>query len=142
MTRKQVTEYKTVWLDTEYKTLSGYAGNQYVGGYNFPGGGGFYYSSSGGPSVSGSVSISFPYPYNMVSVSIGTNLGEKSNSVGQYVAVPANSSYYKLYVSKLMEVRPYVVYSRPISNPQAGWQVYAKNTHSTVYSMSLRAKKL
>lgn len=49
--------YKTVYKTYKYKTLSGYAGNQVKGGYKFPTGGGFYFTDSGGPTVSGTVSV-------------------------------------------------------------------------------------
>ena len=58
--------FKYEHFDYQYKTLKGYAGNQLSGGYKFPTGGGFYFSDSGGPNVSGSVSLSLPAPYNFV----------------------------------------------------------------------------
>lgn len=66
LTRDNKERFKYEHFDYQYKTLKGYAGNQLSGGYKFPTGGGFYFSDSGGPNVSGSVSLSLPAPYNFV----------------------------------------------------------------------------
>lgn len=105
LTRDNKERFKYEHFDYQYKTLKGYAGNQLSGGYKFPTGGGFYFSDSGGPNVSGSVSLSLPAPYNFVSISVG--LGNRSTTSGLYVTVPNKTDYFKLYVEKEMEVRPY-----------------------------------
>lgn len=104
--------YRSDFLPYEYKYLSGFAGNQLRDGYKFPTGGGFYYSDSGGPSVSGSFNVSLPKPYDVVSLSV--NLGVKSDSGGQFVIAPSTTKFYKLYVTKKIEVRPHITYrARP-----------------------------
>ena len=102
LTRDNKERFKYEHFDYQYKTLSG--------GYKFPTGGGFYFSDSGGPNVSGSVSLSLPAPYNFVSISVG--LGNRSTTSGLYVTVPNKTDYFKLYVEKEMEVRPYAIYKQ------------------------------
>lgn len=125
-------------FDYQYKTVGGYAGNQLAGGYRFPTGGGFYYSDSGGPSVSGSVSLSLPAPFNFVSFSV--NLGERTTSTGMYITAPNSTDYFKLYVEKGMEVRPYAVYKQ---NPDTReYELYTVGAVSVPYSISAYAKKV
>lgn len=137
LTRGPKYRYKTDYKPYKYKTLSGYAGNQVAGGYKFPTGGGFWFTDSGGPEVSGSVNVGLPKPYDIVSVSI--NLGKKGTS-GLWVAVPSSSSYYKLYVSKKMELRPYITYRAPVGTEN--WEVYAGGAVPVVYSVTASAKKI
>lgn len=129
--------YKTVHYPYQYKTVGGYAGNQVSGGYKFPTGGGFWFSDSGGPAVSGSLSLSLPAPYNVVSFSV--NLGRNSSS-GSFVAVPTTTHYYKLYTSKVLEVRPYAVY-RAKSGTQ-NWELDHVGCVSVVYSVTTYAKRV
>lgn len=137
VTRGPQYHYKTEYKSYKYTTLSGYAGNQVAGGYKFPTGGGFWFTDSGGPSVSGSVSVGLPKPFDMVSVSI--NLGQKGSS-GLWVSVPSSSYYYKLYVSKKMELRPYVTYRARVGTEN--WEVWAGGAVPVVYSVSASAKKV
>ena len=129
--------YKTEYLSYKYKTVGGYAGNQNAGGYRFQTGGGFWYSDSGGPSVSGSISLSFPAPFNVIQFSV--SLGNKSSS-GQFVTVPNTTDYFKLYVSKKMEIRPYAVY-RAKSGTQ-NWELYSVGGVPVTYSVNAYAKKV
>lgn len=129
--------YKTEYKAYKYTTLSGYAGNQVAGGYKFPTGGGFWFTDSGGPSVSASVSVGLPKPYDMFSVSI--NLGQKGSS-GLWVSVPSSSSYYKLYISKKMELRPYITYRARVGTEN--WEIYSGGAVPVVYSVSASARKV
>lgn len=129
--------YKTEYYSYQYKTVGGYAGNQAAGGYRFQTGGGFGYSESGGPSVSGSVSLSLPAPYNFVSFSV--NLGNNSSS-GKFVTVPNTTDYFKLYVSKVVEVRPYAVY-RARSGTE-NWELDSVGGVPITYSVNAYAKKV
>lgn len=129
--------YKTEYAPYVYKTLSGYAGNQLEGGYKFPTGGGFWFTDSGGPSVSGSINVSLPAPYNIISVSV--NLSKKGTS-GLWVSVPSSSSHYKLYVSKEIQVRPYVIYRARVGTEN--WEVYEGGGVPIVYSIEPSAKKV
>ena len=129
--------YKTDYKPYKYTTFSGYAGNQVAGGYKFPTGGGFWFTDSGGPEVSASVNVGLPKPYDMVSVSV--NLGKKGTS-GLWVSVPSSSSYYKLYVSKKMELRPYITYRAPVGTED--WEIYVGGAVPIVYSVTASAKKL
>lgn len=102
-------DYRTEWGQTKTVCAEGYAGNQ-PAWFNFPTGGGFWFSDSGGPSVS--VSASFPKPFKNISFSV--NLGNKGTS-GQYVSLPEDydpEGLYKLWVAKYYEVTPFVVYKR------------------------------
>ncbi len=129
--------YKTEYLPYSYTTLSGYAGNQVAGGYKFPTGGGFWFSDVGGPTVSGSVSLSLPAPFNIVSVSV--NLGQKGDS-GVWVSAPTTTAYYKLYVSKVMELRSYIVYRAPVGTEN--WEVDNAGTVPITYSVTASARKV
>lgn len=110
-------DYMHEWGPTAYPTTSGYAGNQPSNGTKFPTGGGFYYSDSGGPTAS--ISVSFPEPFNSVSFSIG--LGNSSTS-GIFVNVPNTTDYFKLYITKEYEVRPYIIYRWTYINEFVGYQ--------------------
>ena len=137
LTRGPKYRYKTEYKSYKYTTLSGYAGNQVSGGYKFPTGGGFWFTDSGGPEVSGSVNVGLPKPFDMVSVSI--NLGKKGTS-GLWVSVPSSSYYNKLYVSKKMELRPYITYRAPVGTEN--WEVYLGGAVPVVYSVTASAKRL
>lgn len=137
VTRGPQYHYKTEYKPYKYKTLSGYAGNQVAGGYKFPTGGGFWFTDSGGPTVSGTVSVGLPKPFDMVSVSI--NLGQKGSS-GLWVSAPSSSYYYKLYVSKKMELRPYITYRARVGTEN--WEVYSGGAVPVVYSVTASAKKV
>ena len=128
-------------LPYQYKTLGGYAGNQVERGYRFPTGGGFYYSDSGGPTVNGSVSITIPTTLNNVSISFGINLGQRSESSGFFVSVPNKTDYFKLYIEKELEVRPYVVY-RKRSGTEGTWEVDHWGSVEVVVSVTSYAKKV
>ncbi len=136
VTRGSQYHYKTEYLDYQYKTLAGYAGNQVDGGYRFKTGGGFWFTDSSGPSVSGSVILSLPAPFNVVSARV--NLG-KNGSSGLFVNAPDTKNFYKLYVSKVMEVRPYALY-RARSGTQ-DWELYMTGGVSLTYSVDAYAKK-
>ena len=97
-------------------TFEGFAGNQpAVNGYRFPTGGGFYYSESGGPNVSVSLSLGGKYG----SVSVSTNLGNKSTT-GLFITAPDTVNYYKLWVAKTVRYTPYTLYTRETSVSE--WQ--------------------
>lgn len=101
-------DYKTEFATTKTVIASGYAGNQTTW-FRFNTGGGFWYSESGGPTVS--VSASFPKPFSAVSFSVG--LGNKSTT-GLFVDIPNDDTegYYKLWVDKYYEISPYITYKR------------------------------
>lgn len=125
-------------LPYEYITLSGFAGNQVAGGYQFPTGGGFYFSDSGGPEVSGSINLSLPSPYDWISVSV--NLGQRSETSGLFVTVPNKTDYFKLFVSKVVEVRPYIVTRKRAGTDN--WEFYSAGSVHITYSVSASAKKV
>lgn len=135
LTRDNKERFKYEHFDYQYKTLKGYAGNQLSGGYKFPTGGGFYFSDSGGPNVSGSVSLSLLAPYNFVSIGVG--LGHRSTTSGLYVTVPNKTDYFKLYVEKEMEVRPYAK-----NKHTREYELYDVGAVSVLYKLSAYAKKV
>lgn len=137
-TRGPKYHYKSEQLPYKYKKVQGYAGGQLSGGYRFQTGGGFYYSESGGPDISGSVSLSLPAPFNFVSFS--TNLGKKGSS-GRFVTVPNTRDYFKLYVEKTVEVRPFVVYKKR-SGTEGTWQIDHVGAVPMPYSINAYAKKV
>lgn len=92
--------YKTEYLPYSYTTLSGYAGNQVVGGYKFPTCGGFWFSDVGGPTVSGSVSLSLPAPFNIVHFVLRTHqfwgtycTGDEPFTDNLYLVLQKNGQY-------------------------------------------------
>lgn len=130
-------KYRTEYLDYEYKTVSGYAGNQSApGGYRFETGGGFYYEDSGGPDASTSINLTLPKPWDVISVS--ANLGIRSSGVkGVLVEVPNTTDYFKLYITKVLKIRPYIVYEAPIGTED--WSIYVVSTITQTYNVSYRA---
>ncbi|WIV13503.1 hypothetical protein [Proteiniborus sp. MB09-C3] len=111
-------DYKHEYGTSKIAVAGGFAGGQGSAGYRFPTGGGFWYTDSGGPTAS--ISVSFPKPFESVSFSV--NLGEKGTT-GQYVKVdPDSNNYYKLYVEKEYEVTPYVIYKWTWIDDFTGYQ--------------------
>ena len=124
--------YETVYGPTKKVTAAGYAGNQVAGGYRFATGGGFYYSNAGGPSVT--VGVGFGSPYGSFNVSF--SLGNKVSS-GRFVTVPNRTQYFKLYVSSVYNVRPFIVYYNDGNGHKS---VYQRNVSSLLYSENAYAK--
>jgi len=118
-------------IETKYPVASGYAGNQPTKGTKFPSGGGFYWSSGGGPNVS--VSAGF------AGVSISTNLG-KSGTSGNFVNAPNKTQYFKLHVSEKYKVQKVAVYGAPYTNPNGPKQFLYYTYPKTLYSRTLSAK--
>ena len=114
-------QYKSENLTDKYKikTVGGFAGNQVQNGYRFPTGGGFYFSDVGGPTVQGSVNLGLPKPFDTVSFTV--TLGTRSTVSGLVVNAPNTTDYFKLYVEKEVEARPYKVYKRLPGNGNA-WE--------------------
>lgn len=113
--------------------------NQVAGGYQFPTGGGFWFTDNGGPSVSGSINLSLPAPFNSLSFSI--NLGQKGSS-GLFVTAPDTTHYFKLYVSKEMEITPYVIYRKRVGaeHDSDPWEIDSASVLQSVYSVSASAR--
>jgi len=127
--------YTSEVVSIKTKVVSGYAGNQLSGGYQFPTGGGFFFSDSGGPEVSGS--INFDTPVKIVSFSVG--LGNKGTT-GQYITAPNKTDYFKLYVSKTVEIRQVNIYRQITENsPKI---LDSIGYPQSVIKMSLSAKKV
>ena len=106
---QEVPEYSHYdFVDIESKNVSGtgYAGNQPVKGTRFPTGGGFYWSNSGGPTVSPSVSFGGSI------ISISMSLGESRDS-GTFANAPDTTNYFKLKAEKVYKVDKTAVYGYP-----------------------------
>lgn len=129
--------FKTEYKPYKYKVLEGYAGNQKPGGERFETGGGFWFTDSGGPSVSASVNIGLPKPYDYFTVSI--NLGNRG-ATGKYVEVPTKEHYYKLYVEKTMEIRPYLTYRAPVGTEN--WELYDGGAVQVVFRVNQYARRV
>lgn len=117
------------------RTIGGLAGNQPPGGNRFGSGGGFYHADKGGPVLP--VSISFPQPYNFLSVTV--SLGVSSTS-GKFVTVPDTVNYYKLYVEKTYDFRPYVVWEIDVATGKK--TKYASGITKILYNINQYAKKV
>lgn len=130
--------YTTEVMATKYITLSGYAGNQSVGGTKFPTGGGFFWADSGGPVISGSLSFTFPTKY--VDVSVGLGISTDNPMFGKWVSVPNSYDYFKLYVEKTMEVKHINIYRQErAGSPKV---LYMTTYPSTQYRESCYARKV
>lgn len=133
-------KYKTEYGKPKYKTVSGYAGKQPAKGTRFKTGGGFYLSTSGGPTVS--ASVAFPTPFG--SYSLSAKLGNKASS-GIFVIVPNKRDYFKIYVSKRYKITPYVTYVQvkdPVHPKQVKWKVFARGHNKSHVSTDAYAKKV
>lgn len=120
----------------KYITLSGYAGNQLPGGYRFHNGGGFYFSDSGGPTVSASLSFSAKWGG---SIGVSVRLGNSGGS-GRYYNAPDTTSYWKLYVVKKVQVEPYILYEKKPSSTK--WIVNSRGSNQVVINSDGMAKKV
>lgn len=127
--------YDTVYGAEKLVDLNGFAGSQPSGGTQFPSGGGFYYSDSGGPTVS--LSYSWPTPYG--SFGISGNLGNKANS-GVFVNAPNKTNFFKLYITKTYKCKPYIIYK--IDNRTGAKTEYYKGMTQVHYRTSATAKKV
>lgn len=112
--------YKSENLPSVDKIVGGLAGNQEERGYRIEVGGSLYYSDSGGPAITGSVALSLPSPYNRVSFSI--NLGVRSEGIGMAINVPNGKDFFKIWIDKTVEIRPYIVY-RKRSGMDGEWEI-------------------
>lgn len=130
--------YKSENLEYQYKTAGGFAGNQVRDGYRFPTGGGFFYSEDGGPQIT--LNINFEIP-RLPETSVSVGLGMKKDTLGQFVSVPNTTDYFKLYVEKEVEIRPYVVY-RKRSGMDGEWEVDHTGAVPIVVSVALSAEKV
>ena len=128
----QYSSYDYVPIATKYATGAGYAGNRSISGTRFPTGGGFFWSGSGGPSVSASVS------FGITPISIGISLGNSSSS-GKFVTVPNTTNYFKLRVQKTNKVVQTAVYGYPITGGNRVFLYYIYP--STLYSESAWAER-
>src|SRR5699024_12216302 len=86
--------YDFVYIESKNISGSGYAGNQPVKGKRFPTGGGFYWSSSGGPTVSTSVSFGGSI------VSISMSLGESGDSC-RFANAPDKTNYFTTVIIEI-----------------------------------------
>ena len=134
ITPKARPKYENEYGPTVRKTFSGYAGNQPKGGNRFATGGGFYFQDNGGPSIS--ISISYPLPYG--NMTVGVSLG-KSASSGKFVTVPDTIHYYKLYVEKTYDCRPYITYYTDSFGKKS---VFFRGMTKVLYSQNQYAKKV
>ena len=105
--------YKATYFDTAQKSIYALAANQDPEGAYFNSAMSIHYSLSGGATATGSVQVSLPYPYDMISFS--ASIGSKSSGVTEYSTglesgQPAGN--YFLLITKYYYVNPYVVYRR------------------------------
>lgn len=117
------------------KMVSGFSANQPPGGNKFQSGGGFYYSDDGGMPIS--ISVQFPYPFNLLSASV--SLGS-STGFGKFVEVPDRTNYYKLFVEKIYDCKPYIVWEVDIATGQK--TKYASGMTTILFNVNQYAKKV
>lgn len=100
--------YFNVHGESQRKVFGGFAGNQPPGGNRFATGGSFYWLDSGGPSATVSVGLTgWDGLWKLISVSV--SLGTSSSS-GKIVDVPNTVDYFKLYIEKTYDCKPYITY--------------------------------
>lgn len=131
--------YYNETVETQIKTVSGFAGQQPSGGVQFETGGSFYWKDSGGPEVN--FSVTFSAPVKVIDLSVGLGISAKSSdSVAYIVNVPASSGFYKLHVTKNMEVRHVIIWE---TDTRTGvTKKYMDMYPSTLQSYSLGARKV
>lgn len=114
--------YQTEYLPQREVSVSGYAGNQSGSEYLTPGAG-MYYSSSGGPTISTSLTLQFTY--GVASVSVSAAIGAKTSTAGVFVPLGADqpSGYYKLKLTKTILIEPYVVYRKRSGAENTTWEI-------------------
>lgn len=122
---RDVGEAYVEWGDPKTLPASGYPGNQPKNGTYFSSAGGsFSYSDTGGSSVD--LAFSFNAPFASVSLSVPLGKITSGGSVSYNFNVPENSpGYYKLYITKWVEVKPYITYYR--TGEGAPWEVALKS---------------
>lgn len=130
--------YDTEYVQTKYVTKGGYAGGQPKNGTRFPTGGGFSWSDEGGPAISASVSFSKPFKYVDITIELG--VASVKDVIGYSVDAPNKTNYFKLYVSKTMEVRQANIYRTNIKTGKT--TLYMTMYPSTLDSYDLSAKKV
>ncbi|MGG0667447.1 hypothetical protein ABE073_02855 [Lederbergia citrisecunda] len=133
-------DYKIEYGDRKNTKAGGYAGNQPdSNGYRFNTGGGFYWSDSGGPTVT--ANVAFPYPWDHVSLSVP--LGNKSTS-GVFVTVPNTVDRFKLWIDKHYSVQPYNIYqwTYDYNSGFYYWKLISKSHTSTRTGVDYWAKKV
>lgn len=132
MSTRDFGEAKTEWGTAVTRYISGYPANQPTNGSRFHTGGGDYYSESGGPIQS--LTISFGDPFGIVNV--GVSIGETGSS-GAFVEAPDTANYYKLYIVKTVEVQLYIAYYRDAEG--LPWQVVYVGESSVVTNVTAYA---
>lgn len=130
--------YDTKYVQTKYVTKGGYAGGQPKGGTRFPSGGGFYWLNEGGPSIG--ASVSFSKPYKLININIELGVVSSSGRTGCFATADNKTDYFKLYVSKKMEVRQAEIYRTNIKTGKT--TLYMTMYPSTEYSNEYWAKKV
>lgn len=130
----QYSKYEYVKGATTVVYASGYAGNQPTGGTRFKTGGGFYWSSSGGPSTSVSFSI------GAYGGSVGISFGTVSSSNGTFVNVPNKTNYFKLKVKEGKKITKTAVYGYPLNGGSKKFLYYIYP--SSLYNRDVYAVKI
>lgn len=115
--------YQTEYLPQREVSVSGYAGNQSGSQYLTPGDG-MFYTMSGGPTISTSLTLQFAY--GVASVSVSSAIGNKAASSGSFIILKSNqpSGYYKLWLTKTLLIKPYVVYRKRSGAANTTWEIY------------------
>lgn len=104
--------YTSEIVQTKYSVAKGYAGGQPAGGFQFKnvGGGMVFYNSSGGPTVSASVSFDVPIKFMTISLGLG-NANESIIGVG--VPIPqSTTNYYKVWVENTYKTDQVNIYKQ------------------------------
>lgn len=129
--------YFNVYGESQRKVFAGFAGNQPPGGNRFATGGGFYWSDNGGPSASVNVGLTgWDGIWKLVSVSV--TLGNSSSS-GKFVTVPNTVDYFKLYIEKTYDCKPYITY---YTNSSGVTTEYSRNVSKIFFNQNQSAVKV
>lgn len=128
-------EYWTEYGTQERKTFSGFAGNQPPNGTKFPTGGGFWWSDSGGPTTT----LTLTYKGVIVPVTVTLGISSNQASNGRMAHVPNTIDYFKLFVEKTYYCKPQVTYYK---NSSGEVSVYSKYVTKIWVSDVAYAKKV
>lgn len=131
----RMSEWYVEYSSPVYVHATGYAGNQPAKGKSFgDSGGSFFYSASGGPSVSVTATIGGAWG----NISFSIPIGQCADNTSYIINVPGRG-YYKLWVDKTICVKPYTLYTK-----QSGTNTWTPTylSQQETYTIDFRVDKV
>nr|WP_326171362.1 hypothetical protein [uncultured Oscillibacter sp.] len=144
-TARVQTYYRAVSLSPVRDSVTGFPGNQKPEGYRLGEGGFLYYSEDGGPEATITLSLALAYGPASFSLGVSVPMGNRSNgTIGLGVPVPDSVNYYKLKVTKNVEIHPIAIYevdrpNAPLTRDSRLAYVSHTQTVMSVYARAVKA---